>query len=158
MLVTLTNAGPGSLTVSGLQFGGADPADFYIGASTCGGVVASGSSCQVTVRFSPLSTGARSATLQISSNDPAGPSSVALAGVGSAAPQGPTGVAGSQGPPGKTELVTCKAVTRTVTKVIKHKRRKVHVRQRQCTAKLISGTVKFKTAAAARLDSYLGAR
>ncbi len=64
----------------------------------------------------------------------------------SSGPQGPpgaNGADGAQGPPGpagKIELVTCKTVTKRV-----HRRK---VRRQQCTAKLVSGTLKFKTARA----------
>jgi len=59
--------------------------------------------------------------------------------------QGPAGQQGPQGPPGpagKIELVTC----RSVTKVIHHKRRK----RKLCTTKLVSGPVRFTTAATVR--------
>jgi hypothetical protein len=72
---------------------------------------------------------------------------------GGAGPQGPAGPQGSQGPQGapgasgKVELVTCKQKTKTVIKKVKGKRRKVKVTFQQCTVKLVSGTVTFKTAA-----------
>jgi hypothetical protein len=144
--VTLTNNGAGVLTVTGLQLGGADPGDFFIGSSTCGGQIASGSSCLVTVRFAPLGQGSRSATLLISGNDPASPAMVTLSGSGAPLPQGATGAqgpAGPQGPAGKIELVSCKTVTKTITKLVKHKRHKVRVTRQQCTARLLTGTVKF---------------
>jgi hypothetical protein len=59
---------------------------------------------------------------------PAGPAGEKGAG-GAAGSQGPTGAQGPAGPAGKIELVTCKTV--------KGKQR--------CTAKFVSGTVKFTT-------------
>jgi streptogramin lyase len=63
---------------------------------------------------------------------------------GPAGANGANGAAGPQGPPGKVELVSCKTVTRTVTR--NHKR--VHVTKQVCTTKLVTGPVKFTTAAA----------
>jgi hypothetical protein len=64
---------------------------------------------------------------------------------GQAGPQGPAGPRGAPGPAGKVELVTCKPVTRIVTKGVKGQRRKVRVTQHKCTARLVSGTVTFTT-------------
>ena len=147
-LVTLTNSGAGPLTITGVDFIGTDPGDYYVSASTCTSPVASGASCAVSVRFAPLVQGARSATLRIMSNDPASPVLAPVSGTGGAALQGPRGPAGNTGPAGKAQLVSCKTVTRTVTRVIRHKRRRVKVTQQQCSARLVSGPVKVKTTAA----------
>ena len=75
------------------------------------GSIAAGKSCQLTVSFAPAGQGSRSATLQITSNDPAGPAIVDLSGTGGPLPQGPpgptgppgtTGPAGASGPQGPT--------------------------------------------------------
>lgn len=58
---------------------------------------------------------------------------------GPTGPSGPQGSTGPQGPAGQLELVKCKAVVRKVA----GKRRTVE----QCTGKLVSGPVKFKTSA-----------
>ena len=76
--VTVTNTGNGPLAITGLSFAGGDSSDFLVGSSTCGGAVAPGSNCQLTVRFAPQAQGARTATLQIASNDPTGSASVSL--------------------------------------------------------------------------------
>jgi hypothetical protein len=140
--LTVSNSGPGSLTITGLAFAGSDPGDFYVASSTCEHPIATGASCQLTVIFAPSAMGVRSATLVISSNDPAGPASIALSGTGVAASSA-TGTPGPQGTPGQVELVRCKTVTRVVTKTIHHKRRKVHVKLQRCTAKLVNGPVRF---------------
>ncbi len=98
--VTITNNGRGSLAVSGLSFAGADPGDFFIASSTCGGQIPSGSSCQVTVSFAPQAQGARSANLVIASDDLNSPASVPLSGTGGSLPQGPAGATGPTGPTG----------------------------------------------------------
>jgi hypothetical protein len=70
---------------------------------------------------------------------------------GATGPQGPSGVTGPQGPQGQTgppgpagtvELVRCQTVTRTVIR----NGRRVKVNGQLCTAKLVSGPVKFTTA------------
>jgi virginiamycin B lyase len=156
--LTVSNTGQVDLTISGLSFSGADPGDFVIGSNSCLGSIAPGESCQLQVSFAPGGQGARSATLLIASNDNANsPLSVPLSGTGGNLPQGPQGLQGSQGPPGtmgtqgptgaqgpagpagKVELVSCT----TVTKNVKGHRRKV----KQCTTKLVSGTVTFTTTA-----------
>ena len=141
--LTIANAQTATapLQITGLAFTGADPGDFLIGSSTCGGLVQPGQSCQVTVYFAPEAQGQRTAALDIFGNDPNSPATVGLSGTGGSLPtgaQGPQGVqgpAGPQGAPGKIELVTCKTVTRKV----KGHRRKVQ----KCTGRLVSGTVKF---------------
>jgi len=153
--VTVTDGGSAPLSVSGLSFTGADADDFFVAASTCGGQVAPDSSCAVTIKFAPQGQGARTAMLQITSNDPNSPATVSLAGTGAVLPQGvpgqngaaggtgpagpagPTGPQGRPGEAGQVELVTCKPVT----KVIKGQRKTVQ----KCTTKLVSGTVKFTT-------------
>lgn len=46
-----------------LDISGPDAAVFFVTANNCGGGVAASASCNLTVRFSPATTGARSATL-----------------------------------------------------------------------------------------------
>jgi hypothetical protein len=62
---------------------------------------------------------------------------------GQTGPQGPRGQAGPQGPAGMAELVTCRTVTRTVTR---HGHR-VKVRRQVCATRLVTGPVKFTAAA-----------
>jgi virginiamycin B lyase len=144
--LTISNSGGDNLSISGLVFTGEDPGDFIITSDGCLGLVAPGASCQLTVAFVPQGQGARSATLQILSNDRFSPLLVPLSGTGGALPQGPagqrgptgaTGLRGPAGPAGKIELVTC---TTTTTKVHGHRRT-----VRRCTGRLVSGTIKFTT-------------
>jgi hypothetical protein len=130
------------LIVSGTLVGGSNPGDYLVD-DGCQRPVAPGSSCNVGVRFSPQAQGASSATLTLLTNAAAAPAAVSLSGTGGSLPQGPAGAPGATGPPGpagKVELVTCK----TVTKKVKGRLHKVN----QCSAKLVSGTVKFTTMAA----------
>ncbi|MFC1408315.1 discoidin domain-containing protein [Streptacidiphilus sp. N1-12] len=65
----------GAVTVSG----------DYTDTTSCGSTLAVGASCTVSVTFKPTATGTRGGTVSISSNDPAGPLTVALTGTGNAA-------------------------------------------------------------------------
>jgi hypothetical protein len=150
--VTITNTGLASLVVTGLTFTGTDPQDYLITSNGCLGPIAPAASCQVGVDFVPQAQGARSASLLIASNDPNSPASVPLSGTGGQLPQGPpgqTGATGPQGPAGKVELITCHTITKTVVRKVKGKRRKVHLTQKKCTGRVVSGTVSFTIAGAA---------
>ena len=150
--LTVSNAGQQNLSITGLTFTGSDPGDFTVSSNACLGAVAPGERCQITVQFAPQGQGARSATLQIQSNDYANsPLAVPVSGTGGSLPQGPTGPTGhpgsrgpagptgAQGPAGKVELITCK----TVIKKVRGHRRTVQ----KCTGRLVSGTIKFTATA-----------
>jgi len=75
--VTLANQGTADLDVSGIALSGTDAADFSLdvngGLAPCGSTtptVTAGNNCTVTVTFSPATTGAKGASLDITSNDP----------------------------------------------------------------------------------------
>ncbi len=134
--LTITDTGTGPLQVSSLTFAGADSQDFLISSNGCMGQVAAGASCTLDVSFAPQGQGARSASLQIASNAQGSPASVPLSGTGGSLPQGPQGP-GRDRPGGQSwqiELVVCQ-------KVKKHGKTTQH-----CTAKLVTGPVKFTTA------------
>jgi hypothetical protein len=131
--ITLSSVGFIPLSITDLSFGGANPDDFLIGSSTCGGPIAPGAGCTVTVRFVPAAKGARAAALEIASNDKASPAIVALSGIGGQPPAGPAG---------KIELVTCTTTTKTV---VRHGH-KTHPKVTKCKGKLVSGSVKFTNA------------
>ena len=158
--LTVTNFGQADLTVSGVSFAGTDPGDFLVGSNTLLAPIPLFDSCQLTVSFAPQAQGARSATLELYSNDFANsPESIPLSGTagqrrrgppGPAGPTGPTGptgpvgstgATGAQGPAGRVELVTCARVTGTV---LRH-HHKVKVKRERCTTRPLSGTVKFAT-------------
>lgn len=146
--LTVTNTGHGDLTITGVQVSSGDVDDFLISYDTCtGNTLPIGGTCVIHVRFGPTSTGSRSATLTVSSNDPNSPLSISLSGTGGALPTGATGATGPQGPPGpagKVRLVTCK----TVTKTVKRHGKKHKVTVKKCTTKVISGSVTFTAAVA----------
>ena len=67
----ISNPSAKSLTISGVDFSGPDTADFAIIANTCTGAkLVSGSGCNVTVRFAPVLSGTRVASLRFSDDTP----------------------------------------------------------------------------------------
>ena len=82
--LTISNSGSANLIIRQMTFSGADTLDFNTREDKCTGVTLSQSqSCTVQIVFSPHSTGSKSATLSISSNDPDTPTqTVSLSGSG----------------------------------------------------------------------------
>lgn len=111
--VVLTNDGSAGLTVRGVTFQGTNPDDFSVSSSTCGSVVAPGTSCAIRVRFAPAATGARSAEMSILYNGPEASAEVALSGTGIAPDPGPTGPTGATGGTGDTGATGDTGVTGT---------------------------------------------
>ncbi len=82
----LSNAGWGPMTVQAATIGGTNPADFSVLNDGCvGTTLYRGSACTVTVGFTPLKRGSRTAILQIPENAPGSPRTARLAGVASKA-------------------------------------------------------------------------
>jgi hypothetical protein len=82
--VTLTNNGPLALSISSIAITGTNATDFAQ-TNTCpsgSNTLASGSSCTVSVTFTPGALGARSASLTFTDNATSSPQSVALSGTG----------------------------------------------------------------------------
>lgn len=79
-LVTLTNTGTTALSITSIAASG-DFAETH----SCT-VVSPGSTCQISVSFTPSTTGNRTGTLAISDNAPGSPQAITLSGTGSAAP------------------------------------------------------------------------
>jgi hypothetical protein len=79
--VTLTNAGPSSLSISSISFTGTNATDFSQ-TNTCGSSLASGGNCTISVEFTPRGRGARRATLRIADSDPTSPQQITLSGSG----------------------------------------------------------------------------
>ena len=76
--LTLRNEGTGTLNISAVIVTG----DFSIAHKTCGSQLSAGSSCTVSVVFTPTIKGARRGTLSFTDDALASPQSVALAGTG----------------------------------------------------------------------------
>jgi hypothetical protein len=98
--VTINNPGAAPLLISSVHPSGSDADQYTVSGDGCTGVpVAPGAICQVSVRFTPVTEGAASATLRFVSNAPSSPGGVPL--MGTATPPPPTGgPAGADGAPG----------------------------------------------------------
>lgn len=71
---TITNAGPNSATLAGIQLQGPQAGQFSIASSTCGSgaVLAPGGSCELGVRFNASTLGPATASLVVSFQHPQG--------------------------------------------------------------------------------------
>lgn len=105
VIITLANQGHQSLTVSNVVVNGAEASlfsiDFSAGAAPCNGlsiVIAGGQNCTLGVTFAPQSVGAKSASVDISSDDPdEGTINVTLSGTGISPPADDTPAPASGG-------------------------------------------------------------
>jgi hypothetical protein len=80
-VLTVTNTGAGVLNVKAAKLTSGATADFEISGDRCSGSeLQPGASCKLDVRFGPTTGGPHRATLTVTSNDPAGPLELALAG------------------------------------------------------------------------------
>jgi hypothetical protein len=75
--VTVSNPGSGAVSVSSVSVSGP-----FSQTNTCGGSIAAGSSCTVSVKFAPTASGAATGTLSVASSAPGSPLTVALSGTG----------------------------------------------------------------------------
>ena len=80
--VTVINNRDADLTMNGLTFAGADPADFAEASTTCGSTLAARKSCKVGVTFTPQAVGRRTASLDVSDSADGSPQTVNLSGTG----------------------------------------------------------------------------
>jgi len=77
--VLLTNDETSALKINGITLGGTDPGDFSE-TSNCGKALKAGFECGIKVKFTPTTTGQRTATLNI--KDSVGTQVVQLSGTG----------------------------------------------------------------------------
>jgi hypothetical protein len=82
--VTLSNTGTAALSVTALTLGGTNAAEFTRSTPALPLQIAAGASSSLSLTFKPTASGARTASLTIASNNPAGNVSVALTGSGTA--------------------------------------------------------------------------
>ena len=80
--VTVRNVGTENVSFSAVLVSGADAADFAIAGDTCDRGMAPGSSCAVTLTFTPAITGVRKASLTFNDSGYGSPQAVALTGIG----------------------------------------------------------------------------
>lgn len=79
--VSLSNAGSAALAISFITLSGTNASDFSI-ASSCGTTLAVNASCSVSLVFSPVASGARTAVLSFSDSVASSPQTVSLSGTG----------------------------------------------------------------------------
>lgn len=79
--VTLTNIGSSDLSLASIIIGGTNAADFSQ-QTTCGTTVASGSTCTITVTFTPTGLGSRHGQLALTDSASSKPQVITLAGTG----------------------------------------------------------------------------
>ncbi|HVB87376.1 MAG TPA: SBBP repeat-containing protein [Candidatus Dormibacteraeota bacterium] len=79
--ITLANTGAAALAISSIGTGGTNSNDFSQ-TDNCGTSVAAGTSCTITVTFSPTASGVMAASVTINDNASNSPQSVSLSGTG----------------------------------------------------------------------------
>jgi FG-GAP-like repeat/Abnormal spindle-like microcephaly-assoc'd, ASPM-SPD-2-Hydin len=82
-IVTLSNTGNATLTITSISISGTNGADFGQ-SNTCGTSLAAGTSCAIDVTFIPLAAGTRQGTLSVVDNATGSPHTASLTGVGTA--------------------------------------------------------------------------
>jgi hypothetical protein len=81
-MVTVANNQKVVLTINSITIGGANGSDFAQTASTCGGTLAAGAKCTITLTFTPGAKGARSGTLNVADSASNSPQTAKLTGNG----------------------------------------------------------------------------
>lgn len=85
--LNVSNTGTAPLNFSAITLGGAAPADYSAtGGCAVGTPVAAGGSCSLALRFTPTTTGSRTASLLLASDASNGNATVTLGGTGQAVP------------------------------------------------------------------------
>jgi hypothetical protein len=124
LVVTLTNSGTATLTVTSISITGANTGDFSE-TTTCGGSVAAGASCSISVTFTPAASGTRTANISVADSAAGSPQTVALTGTGIApvATLSPTGLTfgnqavGTSSPAKSVTLSNTGNATLTITSI-----------------------------------------
>jgi ribosomal protein L6P/L9E len=82
--VTIYNVGATTITLQGWEIAGANSADFNdtSGVLPCGGTLAVGANCNITLTFDPSKTGSEAATYKVFDNSPGSPQTISLKGTG----------------------------------------------------------------------------
>lgn len=79
--ITLTNTGSATLTITKIIITGTN-ANSFSQSNNCGKSVLAGANCTINVKFTPPSTGTKSASLQVTDNASGSPQPAALSGTG----------------------------------------------------------------------------
>jgi hypothetical protein len=83
--VTVTNSGNAALHISSVTLGGNNPGEFTM-INGCSGLYAPNATCAITLTFSPVAAGQRSATISISDDAQNSPQVVQVSGTATAVP------------------------------------------------------------------------
>lgn len=86
ILIAVTNSGNATLNISSVTLGGNNTNDFSM-TSGCSGAYAANTGCMITMTFTPLAAGQRSAIISISDDAQNSPQSIQVSGTATAAPQ-----------------------------------------------------------------------
>jgi len=88
MSTTLSNTGNATLNISGITLTGANTADFAIttSATACGTTLAAGSTCTISVTFTPAAAASYTASISVADDATGSPQTATLSGTGTAAP------------------------------------------------------------------------
>jgi sugar lactone lactonase YvrE len=88
MSTTLSNTGNAALTISGITLTGTNTGDFTLTSSStaCGATLAAGSTCTISVTFTPAAAASYTASISVADNATGSPQTAALSGTGTAAP------------------------------------------------------------------------
>lgn len=81
-MVELTNSGNAPLLLNSVTVGG----DYSLTGCAAGTSLPAGAACSMVIVFKPIAAGSRPGAVQIASNAPAGPHSIALSGTGTTSP------------------------------------------------------------------------
>jgi hypothetical protein len=79
--ITLSNTGNAALSITGLALAGANSSDFAQ-SNNCGSSVAAGSSCTISVTFTPAASGSFTGAVSVGDNASGSPQTVTLSGTG----------------------------------------------------------------------------
>ena len=85
IMVTVTNSGNAALHISSVTLGGNNPGEFAM-INGCSGLYAPNAACAITLTFSPVAAGQRSATVSISDDAQNSPQVVQVSGTATAVP------------------------------------------------------------------------
>jgi len=79
--LTVTNSGPGQLTITAVSIAGTNPGDFSQ-TNNCVAILPVNGTCTVTVKFQPTATGSRVAAITVTDNGSGSPQSATVSGTG----------------------------------------------------------------------------
>jgi hypothetical protein len=118
---TITNQGSQPLNIGAVYRDGSNSAEFLKSADSCGNLsLAALQSCTIQIEFTPTTAGAKTATLEIPSNDSTTPTfQIQLTGTGVTVPvysiTASAGVGGSISPPGTVQITSGGSQSYTIT-------------------------------------------